>query len=176
MRFEIDEILRVCSGILFNENKLESHHIDFISVDGEIKENTLVVPIECAVSDYYNNGCSYKNKPIAIFSSNYGEIPQIDFPLIYVEDEKEAFYKPAIYHRNKYNIGVIGITGSVGKTTTTDMINLLLSCKFNTLKTLDNNNSLVGLPLTMFRLNKKHQMAVVEIGIKDKGEMKNWHQ
>jgi len=68
-------------------------------------------------------------------------------------------------------IPVVGITGSVGKTSTKEMIAAVLSEKFNVLKTAGNFNNEIGLPLTVFRLRDEHQIAVLEMGISEFGEM-----
>ena len=68
-------------------------------------------------------------------------------------------------------VGVVGITGSVGKTSTKEVIASVLAQKYNVLKTLGNFNNELGLPLTVFRLRDEHQIAVLEMGISHFGEM-----
>ena len=70
----------------------------------------------------------------------------------------------ARYHRNKFDIPVIGITGSNGKTSTKDLLQTILSKQFNVLYTLGNFNNHIGLPLTLLRLNNKHDIAIIEMG------------
>ena len=65
----------------------------------------------------------------------------------------------------------MGITGSIGKTSTKEVIASVLAQKYNTLKTQGNFNNELGLPLTIFRLRDEHEMAVLEMGISDFGEM-----
>lgn len=84
--------------------------------------------------------------------------------IIKVENTLEALYKIANYKRNKYNIPVIGITGSVGKTSTKDMVANVVSQKYKTLKTLGNNNNNIGLPFTILRL-KDEEAMVLEMGM-----------
>ena len=85
--------------------------------------------------------------------------------IIQVENTKEALKKIATEKRNLYkNLIVIGVTGSVGKTSTKDIIANVMSQKYNTLKTEGNNNNDIGLPLTILRL-KDHQVAVIEMGM-----------
>ena len=84
--------------------------------------------------------------------------------IIKVENTLEALYKIANYKRNKYNIPVIGITGSVGKTSTKDMVANVISQKYKTLKTLGNNNNNIGLPFTILRL-KDEEAMVLEMGM-----------
>lgn len=88
-----------------------------------------------------------------------------------VKDTKEALQRLAAYYRNKFTLPVIGITGSVGKTTTKEMIAAALETKLHVLKTSGNMNSQVGVALMMFRLTKDHQAAVIEMGVSEEGEM-----
>lgn len=83
----------------------------------------------------------------------------------------QALKDIAEYYRSTLSIPVVGITGSVGKTSTKEMIASVLSVKFNTLKTAGNFNNEVGLPLTVFGIRKEHEAAVLEMGISDFGEM-----
>ncbi|MBU0572892.1 MAG: UDP-N-acetylmuramoyl-tripeptide--D-alanyl-D-alanine ligase [Candidatus Margulisbacteria bacterium] len=80
--------------------------------------------------------------------------------------------KMAKEHRDKFDIPVIGITGSSGKTTTKDMLASILSQKYNTLKNMENHNNEIGVPLTLLKLKPSHQAAVVEMGMQGLGEIK----
>ena len=82
-----------------------------------------------------------------------------------------ALQKIAAYHRNKFEIPFIGVTGSAGKTTTKDMIASILSQKMITLKNEGNYNNEIGVPLTLLRLNKNHQAAVIEMAMQNLGEI-----
>ena len=99
------------------------------------------------------------------------EAPTIDIPYILVEDTFAALKKVAAFYRKQLQIPIIGVTGSVGKTSTKEMIAAGLSTKFNVLKTQGNFNNEVGLPLTILSVREEHQAAVVEMGISDFGEM-----
>ncbi len=83
----------------------------------------------------------------------------------------KALQDLAAYHRNRFKIPVIGVTGSVGKTTTKDMIASILSQKMPTLKNEENFNNEIGVPLTLLRLTKKHRAAVIEMGMQGPGEI-----
>jgi UDP-N-acetylmuramoyl-tripeptide--D-alanyl-D-alanine ligase len=89
-----------------------------------------------------------------------------------VKNGLEALQKLAAHHRSKFKIPIIGITGSVGKTTTKDMIAAILSEGMAVLKTEENLNNEIGVPLTLLKLNKKHQVAVIEMGMQGLGEIK----
>lgn len=79
--------------------------------------------------------------------------------------------KLAAYYRRSLDIKVVGITGSVGKTSTKEMIASVLSQKYNVLKTEGNFNNEIGLPLTIFKIREQHEVAVLEMGISEFGEM-----
>ena len=88
-----------------------------------------------------------------------------------VEDTLQALKDIAEAYRRKLSIPVVGITGSVGKTSTKEFIAGVLSEKYNVLKTEGNYNNEIGVPLTLLRIRREHTAAVVEMGISDFGEM-----
>ena len=84
---------------------------------------------------------------------------------ILVESTRQALLDLAGYYRSLFNIPVIGITGSVGKTTTKEMVHAVMSVKYNTLKNEGNLNNEIGVPMTLFRLDETHEAAVIEMGM-----------
>ena len=92
-------------------------------------------------------------------------------PYILVENTLDAMKKIAADYRRGLDIKVVGITGSVGKTSTKEMIASVLAQKYNVLKTEGNLNNEIGLPLTIFKIREEHQVAVLEMGISEFGEM-----
>lgn len=99
------------------------------------------------------------------------EAPSVDVPYIIVPDSFVALKEVAKFYRSQLSIPIIGVTGSVGKTSTKEMIAACLSAKYQVLKTEGNFNNEVGLPLTVLRIRDEHEVAVVEMGISDFGEM-----
>ena len=93
--------------------------------------------------------------------------------IILVEDTIRAIQQIAEYKRSLYDIPVVGITGSVGKTSTKDIISSVMAKKYNVLKTLGNFNSQIGLPLTVLRLKEDNNAMVVEMGMSALGEISN---
>lgn len=81
-----------------------------------------------------------------------------------VDNSVQFLQNLANYHRKKFNIPVIGITGSNGKTTTKELINEVLSKKYNVLATIGNLNNHLGVPFTLLRLKKEHEIAIIEMG------------
>jgi len=81
-----------------------------------------------------------------------------------VDNSLEFLQKLANHHRNKFGIPIIGITGSNGKTSSKELINAVLQKKHNVLATIGNLNNHIGVPLTLLRLNKSHEIAIIEMG------------
>lgn len=91
--------------------------------------------------------------------------------IIKVADTRKALGDIARYYKNKYPVATVSITGSVGKTTTKDLVYAVLSERFNTHKTPNNFNNDIGVPLTVFGLEKEHNAAVIEMGMNHFGEI-----
>ena len=96
-----------------------------------------------------------------------------NLPHIRVADTKYALLDLAKWYLEQFDVPVIGITGSAGKTTTKDMAADILSMKFNVVKTEGNLNNEVGLPLTVFRIDQSTEIAVLEMGMNQFGEIHN---
>ena len=97
-------------------------------------------------------------------------IPEGKF-CVMVPDTAKAMGDLAAYYRRKLGLPVVAVTGSVGKTTTKDMVASVLSSKFRTLKTAGNLNNHLGLPMTVFRLTAEDEIAVLEMGMNHLGEI-----
>ena len=92
-------------------------------------------------------------------------------PYILVNDSLTALKDIATWYRMQLDIPVIGISGSVGKTSTKEFVSSVLSQKYRVLKTQGNYNNEIGLPLTVLQIKEEHEIAVLEMGISDFGEM-----
>ena len=99
------------------------------------------------------------------------ELGMRSYPYIYVEDTLVALQQLAAHHRQVLGTPIVGITGTNGKTTTKELVSAVLSKKYNVLYTLGNFNNHIGVPLTLLRLTKEHDMAVVEMGANHPGEI-----
>lgn len=104
-----------------------------------------------------------------ITNANF-KLPDISF--ISVRDSIRALGDIGNFHRSRFAIPVIGITGSNGKTTTKEMTAAILSKKFSTLKNFGTENNNIGVPLTLMRLNTEHNIAVLEMGTNHLGEIR----
>lgn len=113
------------------------------------------------------NGNKFATKAIEE-GSNYAIIDEEEFNthphFILVTDVLKTLQDLANYHRSQFNIPVLGITGSNGKTTNKELIGAVLSKKFNLLMTEGNLNNHIGVPLTLLKLNSKHRFAIIEMG------------
>lgn len=143
----------------------------------ETKKGDLFIAIK---GDNFN-GHEFINKALdkgasAIIVSEKHSLTQNNYPtnlgIIYCENTKFAYQKIASNHRKQHNCKVIAITGSNGKTTTKELINSVISSKYNTLFTVKNNNNQVGVPKTLLELNENHEFLVIEIGMNKPDETK----
>lgn len=114
--------------------------------------------------DCYNKGCRY-----FILSDNI-EMPE-DAKVFYHKDTILFFIKLAREYRRRFDIPIITITGSCGKTTVKELTALFLSTKYKVLKTEENLNNEIGVPKTIFNLDKNFQIAVIEAGMNHKNEL-----
>lgn len=167
----IREILYATGGEMINRGSSDCE-ITNISVDSrEAVAGTLFVPIVGERTDAHDFiSAAFDTGACATLTSKR-DIGFFAKPCILVNDTMEALQSLASYYRDKFDIPVIGVTGSVGKTSTKEMIYSALSPKLNCLKTLGNQNSQIGLPLTIFNIEKSHEAAVIEMGMSQPGEM-----
>lgn len=99
------------------------------------------------------------------------EYPEANF--LYVNDGLKALQQIAIYHRRQFNIPVIGITGSNGKTIVKEWLYQLLNQNYNIVRSPKSYNSQIGVPVSVWEMNKQHNLAIFEAGISKPGEMVN---
>lgn len=166
----INEILSAINGELLSG--FDGTIFDSVSINSrELKNGALFVPIKGENVDghkFIEN--AFAAGAVATLTSAHDSVKS-DKIYIKVKDTKVALQQLAAYYRRKFNIPVVGITGSVGKTSTKEMISSVLSAKFNVHKTAGNLNGQIGLPLTIFGLEPCHDVAVVEMGISEFNEM-----
>lgn len=167
----LEKIAKACGGVCYGPSDACKKEVSMITTDSrQVTTDSLFVAIKGERVD--GNRFvpqAYKDGALCCVSE---EKPQDErYPYIVVKSCYQALKDMAKLYRSQMDIPVIGITGSVGKTSTKEMIASVLSERFHTLKTNGNFNNEVGVPLTLFRLRKEHEVAVVEMGISDFGEM-----
>lgn len=96
---------------------------------------------------------------------------EVKGPFVKVEDTSKALLDLGGYYRSKFNIPIVGLTGSVGKTTTKEFTYLVLNAKYNAIKTQGNLNNEIGLPQMLFQIDNSVEAAVIEMGMNHFGEI-----
>lgn len=170
LHLSMDEILKAIEGQLVEPGRCDP--ISGISTDSrKIQPGDLFVPL---VGENFD-GHDYIERAFdqgAAASLTHKEM--YHFPgktLILVKDTLRALQDLASYYRSRFPIPFVGITGSVGKTSTKEMVACALGVKYNVLKNEGNLNNEIGVPLTIFKLNSSHEAAVVEMGMSGFGEI-----
>ncbi|SDK40419.1 UDP-N-acetylmuramoyl-tripeptide--D-alanyl-D-alanine ligase [Natronincola ferrireducens] len=170
----IEAVIGACNGKVICKGIIE--YINGVSTDSRrIEENNLFIPLEGERFDGHKFIEVAKNKGASAILYKKGKhIPMEGLNNVYiieVEDTLKALQQISKYYRDLFSIPFIGITGSTGKTSTKDMVSSVLACKFNILKNIGNLNNEIGLPLTVFNLDNQHEIAVLEMGMSNFGEI-----
>lgn len=171
----VKDILNICNGKLIIGNKDEI--CDNFSKDTRtINSGDVYIGIKGEKFDgnlFYLDAIS-KGAKVCILQGIDVDLEKVkkynNVTIIKVEDTIKTLQEIAKYKRSLYNIPVVAITGSVGKTSTKDIVSRVLEEKFNVLKTEGNLNNHIGLPLTILKL-KKHEALVLEMGMNNLGEI-----
>ena len=159
------------NGIYHGNGEDYDKEITAITIDSrKVTEGGLFIAIKGERSDGHDFiGQCFEKGAACVISEK--ELPDEERSYIQVESSLQALKDLALLYRNNLDVKVVGITGSVGKTSTKETISSVLSEKYRVLKTLGNFNNEIGLPLTVFRLTEDDEVAVLEMGISDFGEM-----
>ena len=167
----LEKIAQACGGVYHGSEEMKQSIVESITTDSrQAAKGCLFVAIPGERVDGHDFIPSvFEKGALAVLSEKELENPA--GPYIQVASSLEAVKGIAEYYRQQLDIKVVGITGSVGKTSTKEVIASVLAQKYNVLKTLGNFNNELGLPLTVFRLRDEHQIAVLEMGISHFGEM-----
>ena len=164
-------ITRVCGGRYIGSDELLDKEVKSVITDSrKAGEGCLFVPIVGERVD----GHSFIPQVMeagALVTLSERELADADFPWILVGSSLQALKDIAAFYLEQLDIPVVGITGSVGKTSTKEAIAAVLSRKYHTLKTQGHFNNEIGVPLTVFRLREEDEIAVLEMGINHFGEM-----
>ena len=170
-KFTLEEIAIACSGQFVGTDEQKNLCITSVERDSrEIKDGSLFLAIKGERVDGhdYIEKC-YQSGAICAICEKAPE--NTDKAYIIVDSTLEAVKKIAKAYRKKFDIPIIGVSGSVGKTSTKEMLYAVLSQKYKTHKTQGNLNNELGVPLTLLAMPEDTQTAVIEMGISDFGEM-----
>ena len=166
-----ENIAKACGGTMVNCENILGREVTAVTTDSrKVTEGCLYIPMKGAKF----NGHDFIPQVMeggALLTLTEKDEAAEGYPYIKVKRTDIAIQRIAEFYRVELGIPVVGITGSVGKTSTKEMIAAVLSQKYNVLKTAGNFNNNLGLPLTIFRITEEHEIAVLEMGISHFGEM-----
>ena len=164
-------IANITGGDYVGDNGARDSKIEGAVRDNrDVKPGNLFVCIQGARADGHSFANSSYDSGAACCLAEH-ELRDAKGPYVLVKSTLEAIKAIGKYYRSQFSIPVIGVTGSVGKTTAKEMIASVLEERFSVLKTQENQNNELGVPLTLLSLGPKYGAAVVEMGISDFGEM-----
>lgn len=167
----LKNIALACEGTYVGPSELEDKVICGAVIDSRLVEKDyLFIPIKGERVDGHNFIPQVFEKGAACVLSEV-ELENPAGPYIRVASSETALKKIAAFYRQSLSIKVVGITGSVGKTSTKEMIASVVAQKYSVHKTAGNFNNEIGLPLTIFGIRREHQVAILEMGISDFNEM-----
>ena len=169
-KLTINEIIKACAGTFYGDEKLLESPVCGIETDSrELKPGYLFIPIQGERFDGHDFiEKAYDSGALITLSEKDIE----GYPYIKVKSTFKALKDIAEYYRGLFDVKVVAVTGSVGKTTTKEMIYSVLSQKYCVLKSQKNYNNEIGVPLTLFNLSGEHDIAVIEMGMNHFGEIR----
>jgi len=171
-RLNLGRIAHALDGELINADKDEI--AKDVSTDSRcISEGCVFVALKGENTDGHNYvEKAIENGAVCVIVNNDSEV-QENLPQIRVNNTLKALGDMARLYRREFSVPCVAVTGSVGKTSTRDMIYSVLSQHYVSLKTDKNYNNEIGLPLTVFGLKAEHEMMVLEMGMSGFGEISN---
>lgn len=168
----LENITKACQGTYHGDASLCGREVEGVVIDSrKVKPGYLFVAID-GVKVNAHKFIPDTVKAGAICVVSHEDLGKTDFPYILVESTGQALLDIAKLYRDSFDLKVVGITGSAGKTSTKEMIASVVSRKYSVHKTLGNFNNEWGLPITIFGLEEGHQVAVLEMGVNHFGEMR----
>ena len=170
--FTVKQTLAACGGKYFGDASALSHFVSGVTIDSrKVGPGFLFIPIRGERFDGHDFiQCVWDAGAVCCLSEKSLDTKK---PYILVPSTIDAFQAIASFYRSLFPIPIVGISGSVGKTTTKELIASVLSQKFNVLKNEGNLNNQTGVPQTVFRLEECHQAAIIEMGMNHFGEIRN---
>lgn len=168
---KVETVINITGGIIIN-NPTKFSKIKNIQTDTrKLNKGDLFIAVKGCHHDGHEFVHEAINKEVSAVIVEKDINIDVSIPIIKVSSTLKAIGQIASYKRDEYNIPLIAITGSTGKTTTKDLISDILSTKYIVLKNEGNHNNHLGLPETLFKLNSTHQVIVTELGMNHFGEI-----
>ncbi len=166
---KVSEIVKATGGTLIKGDA--GKKISSVSTDSrKMDTGSLFVPLVDQRDGHVFIGSAVENGAAAVIIHRDIKIDG-DIAVIRVKDTQTALGDIARYYKEKYNVLTVSVTGSVGKTTTKDIVYSALNQSVKAMKTQDNFNNHIGVPHTVFQIEKEHKIAVIEMGMNNSGEI-----
>lgn len=171
--FTKQEIERAAAGTWLHDIAAETVFSEVDTDTRQIHAGSLFLAFKGASFDGHDFVCDavHKGAAGAVVSEIREEYKNAPFPVYLVNNTLAAYQELARFHRRRFSIPLIAVTGSVGKTSTRNMIATVLSQKLNVLQTEKNFNNEIGLPKTLLQLTAEHEACVVEMGMRGLGQI-----
>ncbi len=168
----LENITKACQGTYHGDERLCDREVEGVVIDSrKVKPGYLFVAID-GVKVNAHQFIPDTVRAGALCVVSHEDLGETDYPYILVESTGQALLDIAKLYRDSFDIKVVGITGSAGKTSTKEMIASVVAQKYQVHKTLGNFNNEWGLPITIFGLEEGHQVAILEMGVNHFGEMR----
>lgn len=167
----LSNILKACGGVWQgNDADLETEICAVTTDSRTVTEGCLFAAIPGERVDGHSFAAAVLRQGALCVLAEH-PVEGVEGNMILVPNSVRALQQMAAFYRQQFSIPIIGITGSVGKTTAKEMVAAVLGQKYRVHKTAGNFNNDLGVPLTLFGLNEQHEAAVVEMGVSHPGDM-----
>lgn len=178
--FEVDEVLAATKGTLLSQGKIKGKFRGVQTDSRAVKPGDLFVALigqNFDGHDFIQKAWQQGAKGVVVEKPGVGKLLKgwrhakpSPLAVVQVPSTLRAYQDLASFHRARFSIPVVAITGSNGKTTTKEMVSRVLATRWSVLQTQGNFNNAIGVPKTLLRLNSRHQAAVIEMGVDQVGQ------
>ena len=178
--FEVDEVLAATQGTLLSQGTFKGRFRGVQTDSRAVKPGDLFVALKGQNFDGHEflrkawqqgaTGVVIEKIGRGNRLKGWGNAKESPLAVVQVKNTLRAYQDLASFHRARFSIPVVAITGSNGKTTTKEMVSRVLATRWRVLQTQGNFNNAIGVPKTLLRLNSRHQAAVIEMGVDQVGQ------
>ncbi len=178
--FEVNEVLEATQGTLFSQGKLHGRFRRVETDSRVVKPGDLFVALKGESFDGHEfirkawkngaKGVVVEEASVANLLKAWSKANRNALAVVHVKNTLRAYQDLAGFHRARFSIPLVAITGSNGKTTTKEMVSRVLATRWRVLQTQGNFNNSIGVPKTLLRLHSGHQAAVIEMGVDQVGQ------
>jgi len=163
---KITDLINICNGTILNERvTIKEKFKNIITDTREIKQDDIFIALKGNNFDGHNYVNEAIEKGAICIFVEQDILIDTSIPIVKVTDTYQCLFNLASYYLKCYPVNVIAVTGSVGKTTTKELLAAILSKKYQVLKSEGNKNNRIGIPQTIFKLNSDVDFLVIELGM-----------